>query len=332
MRHIVENPSYYTGRYKPHPIWVPDHEVSIPPLVSEADWQTAQRVLGRVRAAPIRDLRYPFLLRGLVRCAHCGRSMRAHSVTGGRNPYYDCIYSTRDPLNGARCPSAGRGRADEIDAHVWRHLSRLLREPGALAAEMSKALDASTPAGEDPVATLQRITRELTTFDEERARLIRVFRKGLISEDELSAELEDLDRRRKPLTQQKELVLLRQRERSSTLARISAIEERLSAVRAKLDTLSFEQQRALVMELVDEVRLDPKEKRIEVVCLLAEDGGPGGGDGEEAGEVVETQMAEIRLKKRSNGRTWKAPKGVSGVYGNDKGVHRPLSPRANTDF
>ena len=307
IRRLIRNPMYYSGEWTPHPKWLPGHTVEVIPLVGEDVWRAANRAITRAPTYPKRNINGEFLLRGLTCCADCGRRMRAHTSTTYRGKYtyfyYRCPDSDVDPLNHKRCATHGSIRADQVDALVWDHVARLIREPGALRAEVERMVDEEMVEGQKPDAVLRELARQIRALDEERTRAIRMCTKGMISEDETGVELADIERRRAPILQRRELVQIKKKGFEDQRARLAATEEKLAALREVLDELTFEERRAIVQEMVDEVRIDTKTRNIEIkgILLTAEEEEPaaGGGSGPSRPAGGSGEKRESRPRRRA---------------------------------
>ena len=302
IRRMIKRELYGNGDYRPCPKAMPELVRVVTPIVSSEVWSAANATLGRRSKTYTRKVNYPFLLRGYVRCAHCGRAMRAQGVSKGRYPYYRCPKAEVPAINGERCTNNRAARAQEVDILVWEIVACFIREPGALRAEVERMVEDQLPEGERPANVLRRADDAVAKLDDERVRLIRLFRKDLISESELEGELQDIERQKSVHHQRRELVMLRQRTAEERTARFQAVEERLAAMRDVVDELSAEERRAVIEEMVDEVKIDGVNQRVEVRGILLSastegtpDGGPGGGG--------------RRQSQKNAGRT------VPGVYG-----------------
>lgn len=284
---ILVNTAYYTGQYRPGYAWNPELTWTVPVIVDAETWHKANALYGRVNQPKHREVRYPFLLRGLVRCLGCGRKARAHTIRTQDLAYYVCPSSRKfdSDVNRDPCPRRGGLRAQEVDRLVWEYLCKLLREPAALQSEVQRHIEATAPATEPPEALLARLQAELRALDEARARIVRLCRDGFLSEEEARVELTDLDQKRRPLQARRELVVLRQRSAAETLARVALVHETLTRITGRLDELTMEQRRVVIDHLVEEVGIDATTGQIEVRCAIALPGGepgtpaPVGGNG-----------------------------------------------------
>jgi len=290
IKRILTTELYWSGMHESPADSMGGHVAEYPPLVSHQVWEAANRNRQWGKKPPSRRTGYEYLLRGLVTCAHCGRAMRAHSVkhTKATHAYYRCDRAGTLPTSGERCTNRGVTRAAQVDSLVWNYFVRLIREPDALRTEVERLIDDELSKDEKPEAAMRALDAEMQVLDGERARLVHAFRKGLVNEGELQVELDDIERKREPLLQRRDLVVLKKQGIEDQRARLAATEERLAAIRDVLDHLTFAERVAVVREMLDEVRLDGVARTVEIrgiTLAVAEDlqhGGSGSGGGGQA--------------------------------------------------
>ena len=84
---MIHNPLYkgvfIHGRHTDDPI-----ERSVPRIVSDAQWEAAQKAMRKNRTLSRRNSKFPYLLRGMLKCKHCGRT---YIGTKGFEPSYRCL-------------------------------------------------------------------------------------------------------------------------------------------------------------------------------------------------------------------------------------------------
>ncbi len=278
VKTVVFRDTYFTGKLSPQRGWMPGFTVDVPPLVSEDLAREARRVLSS-SPPPIRRTAHPFLVRGLTRCAHCDLKMGAQAAAAWKYAYYRCRRGDIQPLNQPRCP--GRGvRAELVDRMVWDEVCRLIREPGALAHEVEQLVAENEREAESPATALREIDAALEALKQERGRVLRLVRRGLMTDEEVASELDDIRRQQAPLEQRRELVLISRRSKLDRDSRVRVVEDRLAAMRGALDSLTFEQRRAVVMDLVDEVKIDTINKTVQITGIAL---APATGSGTDSG-------------------------------------------------
>lgn len=151
-------------------------EVEVPPLVDEATWYRANKNMRANRSLPKRQKDF-YLLRGLLKCGKCGRTYVGSPSTNryGRVRYYRC--GARNTAVMERC-SYPNLNADRAEAMVWGSVRSHLDAP-----ELSPRKGVSTEPLKAAIAEKQR----------ERERILALFRKGYIDEEELDRQLAEVD-------------------------------------------------------------------------------------------------------------------------------------------
>jgi site-specific DNA recombinase len=210
-------------------------------LVSPALWQAAQETLARNRRC-CKNTPRVYLLKGITKCGTCGLTYVGSWSQG--SGWYRCggQLVERGSVAG-RCPGCSI-RADRIEPLIWADVERFLRNPGDILDELDGVREREAAGA---VAEAQAITlaRALKSLDEQKARVVKAVRMGLLSDAEVKAELEQISI-----------------ERIALEARVAALEapsaevvpqevrDLLSEVRARLDAGLTDEQRQQVVRLL----------------------------------------------------------------------------------
>jgi site-specific DNA recombinase len=248
-------------RPRPREEWI---AIPVPAIVDETTFEACARVAGRnAYFSPRRSKAGTFLLRGLVRCGHCGTIVACHQRPSTNKPdapwsrYYYC--RGHDVLRAGgedrRCPERNI-RADALDQFVFDELRQALLRPELLVAgENAVASHRQRPDNELLAEQLSRLDRRTEATEGERRRLVDLYQAGLIELVELRRRTKEIDERRSALTEQRHL-LVEQRE---SLVRDNRLQHRIAAfgerVAAAFDELDFEQRQALIRLVVEDVRV-----------------------------------------------------------------------------
>jgi site-specific DNA recombinase len=161
---------------------------SVPAIISGEDFEETQRRLEEnLRRSP-RNARKFYLLRSLVKCGCCGRNYVGLTATNRkRNQYYRC---------GSHCrkigvePCEGKAvRADVLDLRVWDHCAAFISNPAAVLDEVRQTMQASQQDQNDLNDRIGSLDSRLAGKLTERARVINLARRGLISDKEAEHEL-----------------------------------------------------------------------------------------------------------------------------------------------
>ena len=159
VKRILQNEAYYTGvthirttdtsgvhlnKYKadedklrrkarPEEEWV---AMELPPIVDEEAWKAANRRLSNARRKAAGQQSPQYLLSGLLRCGHCGKTWHGYSTEAvlkdgpKRRKYYVCTYRIPGPPKGAGLEKCETGyvQCGEFDAFVWEAVKGWLKD------------------------------------------------------------------------------------------------------------------------------------------------------------------------------------------------------------
>lgn len=226
--------------------WVP---VQVPAIISRAEWEQAQALLGQARRLWTGQPRSEYLLTGLLVCGACRQSMcgARRRRGGGAVRTYTC----RKAWAGARatgCP-ARYVAAAPLEAAVWTRVQALL------AADPHLALPAADEAAGAALATELAVVRQaLARSEQGRAAVLAVLESGALDAALGAAALQRIQDRQQALATRRDAL-------TAALAHTGGPEtvagERLAAARAFLGELEAEltlaERRSLLRPLVERV-------------------------------------------------------------------------------
>ena len=272
VRSIVKNPAYAGV----HVIKSSGGEIErpVPRIVSD---ELRDRVLARLEESRLHSGGRPhrdYLLRGLVKCGHCGTAYVGNSSGNSkyRYHYYACRKKgdTSDLRNKSlRCPKINAERLEEI---VWNDIKDCLSNPGEVLRRVSEGIE--EPSREALEERRKSLSGRLESAREEKSRYVKLFGSGHLSDDELETHLSDLKNR----TANLEMLL------ASVDSDLASVEgDRLAAKNAAAQLLSlrgsiaetendFEAKRNLVRGLVERILVyrDEGKKRIRIDYRFAD--------------------------------------------------------------
>jgi site-specific DNA recombinase len=240
-------------------------ERAVPPIVEPALREKALECLRENKRYAGGRRKRNYLLSGLIECVNCGWTYvgNATSHSKGAKRYYQYRCGTRvrvhDPrYRGNSCPYIN---AEWLESLVWQDVRGFLQNPGEVLERVREQLEGGERAEalEERLASLQK---RLAAKHSERERAMRLYTRGLASEEETEVLLADLK------NQADNLRLLI----SATEAELSTVEEdRLVARNTEAWLLTLRKNLAEVEQDTDEAI----RKRRELVKLLIEKIGAG---------------------------------------------------------
>ena len=260
---------------RPRDQWIP---IAVPAIIDEELFDAAQRVsYDNSKWSPRRADPEHWLMRGLVKCGHCGVSVSCHKMRGRNGVFHHYYYChNHDPLRAGgehrRCPERNI-RADELDAFVFDQVRTAMLRPDVLLTGEA-AISSPREAGDDQLLAIQlaRLDRKIESVAAERRRVADLYQANFIEYEELLRRGRELELRRRALDGQRQ-ALIDQREQ---LAQQNRLRDRVggfaSKVRAAIDRLDFDQRQKLLRLIVDEVRV--RGWQVEIRLRIPLDGPP----------------------------------------------------------
>jgi len=134
--------------------------LAVPALVSREQWERVQAKLAANLYTGRPSLN--FLLRGVIHCSQCGRSMNGEDSRKSRS--YRC--SGRDPLRVSGETCRNHAPAQRLDAAVWRELSRTFTDANFLREAISQRESELRAGDPGKVEELRRRARRLRGKEE----------------------------------------------------------------------------------------------------------------------------------------------------------------------
>jgi site-specific DNA recombinase len=246
-------------------------DYQVPAIVSKELWERCAHLRDENMRLASRNARRLYLLRGLVRCGVCDRSMTGvsygHRHNGQRYTYYRC--TSRADARVENC-ALRDVRAEELERVVWSGVEGFAASPGKVLTKLRAAMAANSGAGKiTPDADKLRAAKE-----RERERVITWARQGRITEEELDGQLLQL---------RAELAALESERARTESARsqTDALREQLRDAEAFLNELSWrvhdltrEEMAAILRRAVPRVVVKPRADGRKVVAATYRFGPP----------------------------------------------------------
>jgi site-specific DNA recombinase len=230
--------------------------IQVPRIIPDSMWHDAQEALKRHKKRGLVRTKHVYLLEGLAVCALCGARIGVASAIK-RGPSGDVRAPARYVCGHRRRPMTGASscplpilRVDDIDARLWDGLVTAISKPELVREALAFAHE-GTRAGADAAVVAAAEARLEKLRNTEGAVLSR-FRRGVLSEEALDAELEQIARDRKAA----EATLERVRRELQALASPKPIaagtaDALLERLRPRLAAVPIEERRSLVRALVE---------------------------------------------------------------------------------
>jgi site-specific DNA recombinase len=240
--------------------------IAVPPLIETALFEGVQQQLEenrqryRQRGEGVR-----YLLQGLLVCqscgyAFCGRWKAPPRSRGRRYHYYRCTGTDRNRFDGQRRCGARPMHVEQLDVAIWNEVCQLLEEPGRVAQEYQRRLQAVRTGPHQPER--EGIERQLAKLRSGAGRLIDSYTEGVISKSEFEPRLAGM-RQRVAKLEAEAAALQKAAEQAHTLQRvIGKLEMFATMIQDRLDGADWIVKRDIIRSLVRRIEISDQQVRV----------------------------------------------------------------------
>lgn len=257
-------------------------EVAVPSIIDPNLFELAQ-VQKEKNMKRSGNVKYEYLLKSMIRCGHCGRmwqattySGRVNKETGERMKYtcYRCpnLFPKKYGEGVEKCPSKTL-RAEMLDEYVWKLILDTLSNPNDYTERLQ---DKSSQINMELHSAVELIKRQIEQRNKEKEKIMIMFKREVIDEDEMMAEMKKINTGLKSLNHELdeyEKQITEQSEKDLSKARISELSQAIKTfINNGGDQLSLDDKRHILETLVDEIiiRYDGDEVQVTAIGALDE--------------------------------------------------------------
>jgi site-specific DNA recombinase len=254
---------------------------AVPAIVDVETWEKAQQTLRRNLMIATRNALRQYLLRGLLKCGLCGLSFHgtlANRPNGRRDVYYIC--NGKIPFRGrlqGLCPSKAI-QAEILEETIWKDILAFLHDPGPILAQLAAHLHSRQGQARDLEQERMAQAVALSHKEEEKERVLDLYRRGRITITDLERQLEKIAQEEADLKARLTSLETTLRGQVAIATRLKEAQDVLQTLRQRLkEEFTWEEKREIVEALVLEVRADTvgegKEKTSKITVTYAFDSG-----------------------------------------------------------
>jgi site-specific DNA recombinase len=241
-------------------------KVAVPSIVDEALYELAQRqkVKNTTTNRQVGNKKHEFLLKSILKCGHCGRTWDATTYGGGmdketgeRKVYrcYRCpnLSPKKYGPEVVKCPSQSL-RADLIEEFVWNEVYQLVSEPERF---MKVVREQSGDGGVEEIKRrIDLLQRELTSREKEKDKIKTMFRREVISEDEMVDDIMRVNQEHKRIADQMSKYQAQIEASAKEGMTLDKMYDMINYVRTQmkaLKDLTYDFKRHIIVSLFDEI-------------------------------------------------------------------------------
>jgi site-specific DNA recombinase len=237
--------------------------VAFPRIISDDDALQVSERFRKISELSEGKTKREYLLRRLMFCGECGRRLGAWPIRG--EGYYRCSGKDRsvaDPPCGSRSI-----RASYVEALAWAQVVALLRDPAMILEEARKWRDSRMSDRDELEMRLARIDAAIQKIPAERQRAITGYVKGWLAEEDAKRQVQDLDRERGRLEDERRQIASRLSLEQADEAQSALLESIVQRSGRRLERLTYKERFDLIHSFVERVTVH-KDGRVEIRAFI----------------------------------------------------------------
>ncbi len=254
----------------------PEHLISVevPAIIDDVAWAVVQERREENKRNVTRSTKYPYLLRGLLRCT-CGLriQVQAASDTSGTRLYYRCPAVDRFKYSHRPC-DLPRFRSEQVDAVVWDWLKSRF-DPDTLSRGLIEYQAERERMNEPIQGRIDEIDAALRQHEAQLERLLDLYLTGEFSQDVLIKRKRDIDELTEGLQRERAGLVARLNTRVLTEQQVQTLHEFAARFAENVsqadEDFSMRRRAVEVLDLRGRLEMKDGEKVIHVWCILGDE-------------------------------------------------------------
>ncbi|MFP4573653.1 MAG: recombinase family protein [Desulfobacterales bacterium] len=227
-------------KYKPREEWVV-HENTHEPIISEETANIIREMKAKGIREPSGKAKHVYALSGIMKCSECGTSFT------GNGGVYRCNAKNKP---GKKCHNndiSSSAAEEAVFAFIGNQLLNF-KNSMAVVDRLKKKLDKGTP-------DLSPLEKMLAEIEQERTRLLNLYKKGLVDIEEIETDLKEIKDQKGAVS--KEIENQQSASKASVVSE-DQIREAIDNFTERVDKADPQIKKRVVQTLFDEIRLSPK--------------------------------------------------------------------------
>jgi len=255
-----------TCKRRPQEEWI---SVSVPAIVDLEIFELVAEKLSRNhKHSPRNNKSHRYLLRSLVGCGVCKQGSNARTTWDGRSYYLCRGHNAVVPEHKCRTRHVPAAQLEKL---VWEDLCKVLIHPEHIRNALQRAHGGEW-VPQELKGRLKTVGKAIAQIERQKRRLLEAYLGGVIELPELERRRKELDGRSNTLLAQKRQLEASTNERMELTKIADSIERFCKQVKEGLSDATFEQKRALVELLIDQVVVTDEGVEIRYVVPTSSDG------------------------------------------------------------
>ena len=234
-------------RLRPRDEWIPIPLPDSLKLIDKKTYLAAQSQFDRNITYSPRNVKYSYLLKGLVRC-QCGSPFTG--TPSHRRLFYRCGNRHKTFPQPREC-KASIISAPKLESIVWNSVTNAVQNPKIISDQVKILEEKQKIEPFDIEKAIKDTQRALESLKIEEERVFTAYRKGIIQLEQFEGEINKIQEER--TSQDKKLTELAQKQNASLSPKgvVKSVEEYCRIIRKKIGKFTFEQRQTFLRFLLE---------------------------------------------------------------------------------
>jgi site-specific DNA recombinase len=241
--------------------WVPIVLPSELIIIDKGIFVLAQNQLIKNSELSPRNVKYQYLLRGLIQCGNCGSPFYGTLCHG--KFFYRCGNRHRTFPLPREC-KVKMAKAGELETAVWEKFCEAIKNPRLITEQITKLREREQKKEGSVLQDIELVEKELKNTEDEESRLLDAYREKIISMEQLKEQMTKIREKKKRWGQEKQVLLSKQEKSLTALDIKKTVKDYCGQIEQRLESLEddFEGKRYLLSLALNQVVLEGNLLRI----------------------------------------------------------------------
>lgn len=233
--------------------------INIPSLISENTFNEVQKLLKKRKIHSKRNQKHNYLLLNHLYCGSCKRRMSARTKKF-TTKYKDKVYGPyfwqhyycfgRTLKKGCEMKWIGK---DKIELLVWGEVKKYIKNPALI----KRIVQENSKKDRNKLVLLKRelvkIASKLEKLELENEKILHLYRKNIITEDQLHRQIEEIKIEKQALDQRRTEINLEIENDKYLKTKLYTLEKFIKKIQSNTSNLTFEKKKEIIDLLIDKI-------------------------------------------------------------------------------
>lgn len=231
---------------------------NVPVIIDRGLWEKARKIRDSNKTKSTRNTKHKdYLLRNLIKCKRCGRNYQGVSYKNGSLSYYVCATKRGDrkKLLGETCDNINIP-SDLLDDSIWNNVyNDILLKIDNIVNDLRISLNKNNENNSINLE-IEKIASAIKNIETEKSKVISLYKKDLLSENEVEEELEKIKSEKNNLDKLLLKLNTKREEKNNVDSIVNGFSDIMKNYLSNLENLTDINKKELLNILIDSIWID----------------------------------------------------------------------------